>query len=240
VPHDLFEGVVARPPAAGSRRASITAVSIVAHLVLVVGILVLSVVAPGAMPVPREALAFFEAARMMDIELPKPPAPRSLPQPPGAPAAAASPLAAPVVAPDGIGAETGLVELPGAGVVDGVPHTDGIGEVDGTGIVEPPPAPPPAVTPVRLHSGIRAPQKVAHVAPDYPSIARAARVQGIVILEATIDAGGDVTAARVLRSVPMLDDAALQAVRQWKFTPARLNGQPIPVVMTVTVDFRLN
>jgi len=60
-----------------------------------------------------------------------------------------------------------------------------------------------------------------------------------VIIEATIDERGNVTAARVLRSAPLLDDAALAAVRQWKFTPALLNGEPIPVVMTVTVNFLL-
>lgn len=64
-------------------------------------------------------------------------------------------------------------------------------------------------------------------------------MQGVVIIEATIDARGDVVAAKVLRSVPMLDDQAIEAVRQWKYTPARLNGEPVAVVMTVTVNFTL-
>ena len=75
--------------------------------------------------------------------------------------------------------------------------------------------------------------------PIYPSMARIARVQGVVILEAVIDVSGRVESARVVRSISLLDDAALEAVRQWRFEPARLNGQPVPVVMTVTVNFSL-
>ena len=64
-------------------------------------------------------------------------------------------------------------------------------------------------------------------------------MQGIVIIEATIGADGRVTNARILRSVPLLDQAAIDAVRQWEFTPTLLNGVPVPVVMTVTVNFTL-
>ena len=75
--------------------------------------------------------------------------------------------------------------------------------------------------------------------PIYPEIARITRIEGVVILEAVIDAAGNVTSARVLRGYPMLDPAALSAVQQWKFKPATLNGEAIPVVMTVTVQFKL-
>jgi protein TonB len=61
----------------------------------------------------------------------------------------------------------------------------------------------------------------------------------MVIIEATIGGDGKVIAAKVLRSVPMLDEAALDAVRQWEFTPTLLNGAPVPIVMTVTVNFKL-
>jgi protein TonB len=113
--------------------------------------------------------------------------------------------------------------------------------IDGNGLpgaAEPAP-PPPAPRPVRLHSGIDAPRRIVNVAPRYPELARATRVEGIVILEVVIDERGDVVAARVLRSLAVLDDAALVAVRAWKFSPARLNGQPIPIVMTVTINFTL-
>ena len=72
-----------------------------------------------------------------------------------------------------------------------------------------------------------------------PQIALSARREGTVIVEAIIGEDGRVQQARVLRSVPLLDEAALTAVRQWVFTPTRLNGEPVPVVMTVTVTFRI-
>jgi protein TonB len=66
-----------------------------------------------------------------------------------------------------------------------------------------------------------------------------AGVQGAVIVEAVIDGNGSVAATRVVRSIPLLDQAALDAVKQWKFTPALLNGAPTPVVVTMTVNFTL-
>ena len=78
-----------------------------------------------------------------------------------------------------------------------------------------------------------------YVRPQYPSIAQSARVQGVVIIEATIGPNGRVADARVLRSIPLLDAAALDAVRQWEFSPTLLNGVPVPVIMTVTVNFTL-
>jgi protein TonB len=62
----------------------------------------------------------------------------------------------------------------------------------------------------------------------------------MVIIEATIAADGHVMNARILRSLPLLDQAALEAVRQWQYTPTLLNGVPVPVVMTVTVTFTLS
>jgi protein TonB len=102
---------------------------------------------------------------------------------------------------------------------------------------QPEPAPPPA--PVRVTGHVRPPEKVRHVAPVYPVNARTARMQGTVIIEATIGVDGRVQDARVLRSILLLDEAALAAVRQWTFTPTTLNGVPVPVIMTVTVHFTL-
>jgi TonB family protein len=93
--------------------------------------------------------------------------------------------------------------------------------------------------PVRVGGDIRAPQKTRHVDAVYPEEARAARVQGVVILEATIGSDGKVADAKVLRSIPLLDQAALDAVLQWEFEPSRLDGDPVPVIMTVTVNFSL-
>ena len=81
--------------------------------------------------------------------------------------------------------------------------------------------------------------RVKNVNPVYPSIAQSARVQGVVIIEATIGPDGRVTDTKVLRSIPLLDQAAVDAVKQWTYTPTLLNGVPVPVIMTVTVNFTL-
>jgi protein TonB len=113
----------------------------------------------------------------------------------------------------------------------------------------PPPPPPPdrdiaappwAAGAVRVGGAILQPTKTKHINPVYPKAAQDAKVQGVVILETLIGVDGKITNARVLRSVPMLDQAALDAVMQWEFTPTRLNGQPVPVLMTVTVQFTLS
>ena len=93
---------------------------------------------------------------------------------------------------------------------------------------------------MRVGGAIREPKKLTHVNPVYPDIAKQARVQGIVILECTIGPQGDVTDVKVLRSIPLLDGAAVTAVRQWRYVPTLLNGVPVPVIMTVTVNFRLS
>jgi TonB family protein len=90
---------------------------------------------------------------------------------------------------------------------------------------------------IRVGGNIKAPTKIRDVRPVYPDIAKAARVQGVVIIEAIIGPDGSVMDARVLRSIPLLDEAALDAVRQWRFVPTLLNGVPVPVIMTVTVNF---
>ena len=81
------------------------------------------------------------------------------------------------------------------------------------------------------------PTKIVDAKPLYPAEARDAGVQGVVVVEAVIDVAGNVKTARVLRSIPLLDEAALQAVAQWKYKPTLLNGRPVPVIMTVTINF---
>lgn len=93
--------------------------------------------------------------------------------------------------------------------------------------------------PLRVGGNIKAPTKIRHVNPVYPPVAQEAKVSGLVIIEALIGPDGAVQDARVLKSVPLLDQAALEAVMQWRFTPTLLNGQAVPVIMTVTVNFTL-
>ena len=92
---------------------------------------------------------------------------------------------------------------------------------------------------LRVGGSVKTPQKIVDARPVYPEEARAQRVQGVVIAEVYIQEDGRVGDARILRSIPLLDDAALTAIRQWEFTPTLLNGVPTPVIMTVTVQFSL-
>jgi TonB family protein len=90
---------------------------------------------------------------------------------------------------------------------------------------------------VRVGGQIKPPTKIKDVQPVYPAIARSARVAGVVTIEATIGPDGKVIDATVVRSIPLLDQAALDAVQQWEYTPTLLNGVPVPVLVTVTINF---
>jgi TonB family protein len=94
--------------------------------------------------------------------------------------------------------------------------------------------------PVRLGKNVAPPPAAKKsVKAAYPEEARAARIQGEVLLETIIDAEGKVAAVRVTRSVPGLDEAAVDAAWRWEFTPALLNGRPTPVLMTMVMNFAL-
>jgi len=86
---------------------------------------------------------------------------------------------------------------------------------------------------------VRAPTKIKNVDPVYPPLAQAARKEGVVIVELLIGKDGKVKEAKVLRSVQLLDEAALDAVRQWVFTPTLLNNEPQEILYNVTVTFQL-
>jgi len=91
---------------------------------------------------------------------------------------------------------------------------------------------------VRVGGAIKRPIKIRDVKPAYPETAFASRVGGVVIVEARIGADGSIVDARVLRSIPLLDEAALDAVRQWTFTPTVLDGEAVEVIATLTINFQ--
>lgn len=96
-------------------------------------------------------------------------------------------------------------------------------------------------TPPRPGGDVHAPELVRRVEPAYPEAARRARLEGLVVLEAIIAASGDIEEVRVVRSASaLLDSAAEEAVRRWKYRPATLNGRAVRVLLTVTVSFRLH
>lgn len=236
---DLF-GTVSTPSVKlGSQAWYTLPLSIATHAVLCAALIIVPFTSAELLPMPQTVDAFYA-----DPELPEAPPPPPAAQAPAASQATAEPVsssAAPIEAPKGIADEAPTPPGTfGAGVVGGI---GSLGETLGTGMVNipgPPPAPPvQRPEPVRPGGVIRYPAKVHHVSPVYPRIAQDARVSGMVILEAIIGVDGRVQDVRVLRSKPLLDQAAIDAVRQWRFTPTLLNGVAVPVILTVTVNFEM-
>ena len=231
MPRDLFGNVTRPSLSIGSRRWYTVPLSLLTHSVIVIALVAIPLLATDVLPEPWEKIDGVIIPIAPTPPPPPPPLPRNAPPvdpPPNA-------TAAPIAAPDGFTPEKPVEprwedDVIPPGIVVGT---------DSNVIVAPPP-PPERRDPVRVGGAIRQPQKVREVAPVYPAIAQAARVQGIVIIEATIGADGHVVNARILRSVPLLDEAAIEAVRQWTYTPTLLNGVPVPVIMTVTVQFTLS
>jgi protein TonB len=244
MPRDLFGNVTHAFDGVGARSRYTVPLSLAAHTVVVAAVVVVPLVASDALPSLRERL---ELSMVTPLVPPEPPRPRMIPA--RAPAqVAVDPNAAPIDVPEGVRPETGYEgvtcgDSSAVGCHDGgVADVGLLGGIDGLDALTPPPPPPPVEKPpakVRVGGIVKAPAKVHDMTPVYPSIAQAARVQGLVIIQATIGVDGVVIDASVLRSVPLLDQAALDAVRQWRYTPTRLNDEPVAVVMTVTVNFTL-
>jgi len=223
----------------GSRSKYTVLVSIAVHIAVAAVVAIVPLMATDVLPTPRTVIGVFAA---QPAAPPPPPPPAAAPpSSPSARPASSSAAAAPTTAPSTIEPEsptTGSVIGEPGGPEKGIPG----GLVGSPGLmpaVPVPPQPPAVVRPLPIGGKIKEPAKIRHVPPIYPAIAQQARVEGIVIIEAIIGADGRVQQARVLRSTPLLDDAALAAVRQWMFTPTLLNGVPVPVIMTVTVNFTL-
>lgn len=103
----------------------------------------------------------------------------------------------------------------------------------------PPPSPEPE-GPIQVGGDVRPPVKTHEPPPAYTEIARKARLQGVVIVQAIIDKQGNVTNVKLLKGLGMgLDQAAMDAIKKWRFEPATLHGKPVSVYYTLTVNFRL-
>lgn len=242
----LFQSLVVTEREHHPGRASITLLgSVVLHSLLIVFVAVIPLVYYDAIPEQDALWAFFVTP--LETQPPPPPPP---PPPAGArrvfkvaPPIGVDPpstsFVAPIDVPSEILPEEGLdlgspEGVPG-GVEGGVPGGVVGGVVGGLPLSTA--APPPSA--IRVGGRIKPPVKVKDVLPRYPQIAREARIHGTVFLECTISPRGTVTDVRVLRGTPLLDQAAVDAVRKWVYTPTLLNGIPVPVIMTVTVTFKL-
>jgi len=106
-------------------------------------------------------------------------------------------------------------------------------------VAPPPPKPVAPAAPVRVGGDVREPKAVKVVPPIYPKLALKARIHGKVVLEATLTAEGTVDAIRVVSGHPMLIQAAVDAVKEWRYEPTYLNGEPVPVIFNATVNFEL-
>jgi protein TonB len=155
-----------------------------------------------------------------------------------------TPPAVPFEAPSGLQAEkpqtTSGPPVPGVpGGIDLTVSRDAAIFREGRGTAFQAITPPKPAGPIRPGGNILPPARTGYVTPVYPPIAIQARSEGTVILEAVIDETGTVRDVTVIRSIPLLDRAAIDAVRQWRYSPTRLNGVPVAIVMTVSVTFTL-
>jgi protein TonB len=241
----LETGVTGLSAMVGRRRSCTGACSVVAHAVGLLATITVPLLLSSALPEPAGTVHAF-----LVEPLSVPP-----PAPPPAPAAAAAPVrprsetgpaptarfVAPIEVPNGLRPEEGLdLGLEGAsgGVEGGVPGGV-VGAIVG-GLPDAVSAPPPAMPPIRIGSGlVREPSKIRDVSPVYPGAALRARLEASVVVEAEVDERGRVVDATVLAGHPVFNEAALEAVGQWAYTPTLLDGVPVPILLTVTVHFRL-
>jgi protein TonB len=214
-------------------------ISIGVHFIVVMAFLIIPLTATLELPDPAAHLPDYMRVAPPP---PPPPAPR-VARPPAAsptPTAPTNPDLAPTTVPDAIKPDAAPPVVPDLGMPPGAAVPDGIGLLVGEKpVVVQPPDPPRPAGPVRVADLPVTPRKIGDVRPVYPEVARLARVEGTVILEAVLDTTGRVTQLRVIKSVPMLDQAALDAVRQWRYTPSLYGGHPVSVLMTITVRFTL-
>ena len=221
-------------------------ISMSTQLALVSAIVVPVLFFTGALPEVPTRMAFVVEASAPPPPPPPPPPPAAKSPGPASAKPAPSPGAAPVEPPSTIQPERpndeGDIGVPGGveggipgGVVGGV-----VGGLPGDIPPPPPPAPPPPRAPVRVGGQIETPALVRKVDPIYPDVAVSARIRGVVILEANVDRDGRVIDVKVLRTANrLLDDAAITAVRQWRYRPLILNGSPEPFILTVVLTFSL-
>jgi protein TonB len=177
------------------------------------------------------------------VKPPTPPTPEQTVQPDDTPEDLPDPVPGDQVAdmetsgghPDGVdGGQEG-------GQKDGVIGSTGTGPIGSIGIGTTTVLPAPAEDqPIRVFGAVKRPEMLSGAQPRYTEPARRARIQGTVILEAVIDQKGRVTDLRVLKGLPLgLDQSALDAVRDWRFKPATLEGRPVRVFYTLTVNFQI-
>jgi len=105
-------------------------------------------------------------------------------------------------------------------------------------MLPPPPTAPKA--PIRVGGRVKPPQPVYTPPPVYPDVARLARIQGDVVIDAVIDTAGNVVQMKLISGHPLLVNSAMAALRQWKYKPTFLDEQPVSIELSVTIHFTMN
>jgi protein TonB len=220
-------------------RWSMWPVSICVHVVVVLAVLIVPLTADVEWPTPAPLHRLMVATKAV-------PVPESVVA--NLPPTRIVPVLANVIAPNALEAPPDVPAPPVGSIYPELPT--GTAAIDpnllgppGDSMPAPPspPRPEPKVAPsvFRVGQGIREPRRIAGAPPEYPVIARTARIQGVVILEAVINERGTIERIKVLKSEPLLDAAAIAAVKDWRYTPTLLNGVPVSVLMTITINFTL-
>jgi protein TonB len=240
----LFQSLVLTTPETHAGRKSATFfISLVLHSALVVAVMIVPLLYYADLPTQEALKAFF----VTPLEMAPPPPPP--PPPPASARAVVKPMPkveleqprgfiAPIEVPTEIKPEEGLdlgVEGGVAGGVEGGVPGGVVGGVVG-GL---PSAPPPPARVVRIGGQIAQPRIIRKVDPVYPDLAIQSRIGALVILEAEVDTRGYVKNVKVLKGHPLFDESAMTAVRQWRYQPLLLNGEPTGFILTVTVNFNL-
>lgn len=139
------------------------------------------------------------------------------------------------------GSDLAAAIVPGEGVPGGVPGGQPGGVIGGvlSGAAPPPPVAINSAPrgPIRVGHGVKAPRLLFGPEPVYPVLARQARISGAVVIDAVIDAQGNVVEMRTVSGAPILALAAMEALRRWKYEPTILGGEAIPVELLVTLTF---
>jgi periplasmic protein TonB len=247
-----FESLVlTEPRSLATRRGTPWAVSLVFHALLIAAIVIVPFFFDDVLPAPNGSVRTFIVTPTLVAPAPPPPPPPALAVRANAQSTVAprakepAKFVAPIETPTALRPQEGISPGVGAdpgegnslGVGGGVPGGVEGGVVGGiVGGLQPEAPPPPPATIVRVGS-LNAPKLVRKVDPEYPELARAARLSALVILEVTVDARGRVRDVTVLRGQPVFDDAAVAAVRQWIYKPLLQNGVPTAFIVTVTLTF---
>jgi periplasmic protein TonB len=236
--------MVTEQESGAGRKSATFLISIVAHTLLVAAIVIVPILYYDTIPDTSVLKAFFVAPLELAPPPPPPPPPAAGPKVAAKTVPRTEPVpttafVAPIEMPEEIKPEEGLdlgVEggVPG-GVEGGVPGGVVGGVVGGL-----PAEPPPAPQVVRVGGMVAAPKLLKRVEPIYPDLAIASRASATIILEAQVDVHGAVKTVRVLRGHPLFDDSAMTAVKQWRYKPLLLNGQPTEFILTVTVLFNIH